>query len=707
MANSCDTVQNLLQGDGATVVFPFTFEYNENKPEEVNVSLFDITTKYYVPLDRSEWSFDGPTVVRLNTAPAAVTDKDGNPIANVKIWRQTDIDSLIASFYPGSAIRAQDLNDNFEQLRQAILEGRCTVPTPIYEFIEDNYWNKHGDTIDSTETWISDDEHIATTGAINIITTGINDEIIDINNDIININSDISKIEGDIIVINDSISDINDDIQDIVVNDLPSKWTKITETINTGETWVADDNNVATTGAIQKHILNILDDPQVPTKGYWNKDGDTVDSTDSWSPSDNTIATTKAIDNQLTPIKADVITNANNIAQNASDIQGNAADIDNCWNKSTDTIRNGWVSSDNFIATTKAITDTFAVVTTSPTPPNSPQDGDLWLNSVTGTLYFYYVDPDSSQWISVSSGPEGPIGPEGAAGNDASVDVGNTYTGPPGSSASVINKGTSQNAVLDFVIPTGKDGTDGRDGVDGLNGANGLNGTNGQDGTAATVNAGTTTTTDPGTNARVANVGTTNAAIFNFHIPKGEKGQTGLPGNTGDQGEPGLSYIGSVPPPNPVEGQQWYNQINGVNYIYYTDVDSSQWVSTSTTYQGEKGERGDKGDQGDDGLIGSKGDKGDQGDQGIQGDPGLSFTGSVPPLNPIEGQQWYNTTTGVNYVYYTDINSSQWVSTSNSYSPAVAGYGTSKPNTPAIGQLFYSTTDSRLQLWNGSSWINI
>ena len=597
MATSCDTVQNLFRGDGVTTLFSFTFEYDETKPEEVNVSLFDTTTKYYVPLDRSLWSFDGPTVVRLDTAPPAVTDKEGNSIANVKVWRRTDIDSLIASFYPGSAIRAQDLNANFEQLRQAILEGRCIVPTPIYEYIQDNFWDKYGDTIDSTEAWISDDEHVATTGAINNITTEIYDEINDINNDISDINIDISKIEGDITDINGSISEINDDIQDIVVNDLPTKWTKVSETINTGETWVSDDNNVATTGAIQKHILSILDDPQVPTKGYWNKDGDTVDSTDSWSPSDSTIATTKAIDNQLKPIKADVSTNANNIAKNTSDIQSNDIDIANRWDKSGDTLRSGWISSDSLIATTKAITDTFSAVTTGVIPPNDPQDGDIWLNSNTGCLYFYYTDADSSQWISVSTGPEGPVGPEGKPGDNATVAVGNTYTGPPGSSAAVSNTGTPQNAVFDFVIPSGTKGADG---------------TNGTDGIAATINAGTTTTSAPGTNSNVTNVGTTNAAIFNFQIPKGD-----------------------------------------------------------------------------------------------QGDPGLSFTGTVPPSNPIEGQLWYNTITGVNYIYYTDSNSSQWVSTSNSYSPAVAGYGASKPNTPAIGQLFYSTTDSKLQLWNGYSWINI
>ena len=49
------------------------------------------------------------------------------------------------------------------------------------------------------------------------------------------------------------------------------------------------------------------------------------------------------------------------------------------------------------------------------------EDGDLWLNSNTGVLYFYYEDPNSSQWISVSTGPEGPTGPQGPTGSYGST----------------------------------------------------------------------------------------------------------------------------------------------------------------------------------------------------------------------------------------------------------------------------------------------
>lgn len=38
--------------------------------------------------------------------------------------------------------------------------------------------------------------------------------------------------------------------------------------------------------------------------------------------------------------------------------------------------------------------------------------------------------------------------------------------------------------------------------------------------------------------------------------------------------------------------------------------------------------------------------------------------GPNPPANPIEGNLWWNSTTGVMYVYYVDTDSAQWVQTS-------------------------------------------
>lgn len=103
-------------------------------------------------------------------------------------------------------------------------------------------------------------------------------------------------------------------------------------------------------------------------------------------------------------------------------------------------------------------------------------------------------------------------GPQGPAGQAATVTVGSTITGLPGTSAVVTNSGTTSNAVLNFIIPEGQPG------------ATGPQGPAGTSGTAATITVGTTTTGAPGTQASVTNVGTPNAAVLNFVIPEGQPG---------------------------------------------------------------------------------------------------------------------------------------------------------------------------------------
>ena len=110
------------------------------------------------------------------------------------------------------------------------------------------------------------------------------------------------------------------------------------------------------------------------------------------------------------------------------------------------------------------------------------------------------------------TGAVGATGATGATGMAATVQVGTTTTGAPGTNASVTNTGTESNAVLNFVIPAG------------TTGATGANGATGADGTAATVQVGTTTTGAPGTNASVTNAGTESNAVLNFVIPAGATG---------------------------------------------------------------------------------------------------------------------------------------------------------------------------------------
>ena len=58
-----------------------------------------------------------------------------------------------------------------------------------------------------------------------------------------------------------------------------------------------------------------------------------------------------------------------------------------------------------------------------------------------------------------ATGATGATGPAGANGTAATITVGTTTTGEPGTNASVTNVGTNTAAILNFVIPRGDPGT--------------------------------------------------------------------------------------------------------------------------------------------------------------------------------------------------------------------------------------------------------
>ena len=138
-----------------------TFEYQ--KQEDVVVLFRRISDERYVVQFNTDWSFENATTIKLNVTPSADYDR-------VRVQRQTDVNPLNATFYPGSAIRAQDLNANFEQLMMAIEEGQQSL-TDTSDYVDQFFWNKLEDTIkesdqkDGTVNTKLDDDHLFTAGA--------------------------------------------------------------------------------------------------------------------------------------------------------------------------------------------------------------------------------------------------------------------------------------------------------------------------------------------------------------------------------------------------------------------------------------------------------------------------------------------------------------------------------------------------------------
>jgi hypothetical protein len=130
------TIENTYTGNGSTTNYTFTFEYLEQA--DVKVTLDSVATSAY--------TFANATTLSFTSAPGSGVE--------IRIYRDTDIDTLKATFFPGSAIKAEDLNNNFTQNNFAVQE------------IKANTWNTDTETIKSNETWVSSDNQIATTAAM-------------------------------------------------------------------------------------------------------------------------------------------------------------------------------------------------------------------------------------------------------------------------------------------------------------------------------------------------------------------------------------------------------------------------------------------------------------------------------------------------------------------------------------------------------------
>ena len=91
------TTQNTYTGNGSTTNYSFTFEYL--KQSDVKVTLDTVAT--------TAFTFANATTIAFTTAPASNVA--------IRIFRDTAIDLLSATFFPGSAIKAEDLNQNFTQ----------------------------------------------------------------------------------------------------------------------------------------------------------------------------------------------------------------------------------------------------------------------------------------------------------------------------------------------------------------------------------------------------------------------------------------------------------------------------------------------------------------------------------------------------------------------------------------------------------------
>ena len=312
------TTQNTYTANGSTTNFSFTFPYLNTADVKVKINGTDQNTTSY--------SLANATTVQMNTAPS-----NG---ATVMIFRDTNNDSKKATFYPGSAIKAEDLNNDFDQIlytAQEIDNNAMTtlgddamqgdldlgsnkltnVGTPTAgtdgvnkTYVDTNTWDTGAETYTSSETWTGNNTTIATSGAIdaridNKVDIALGTDVlagtdlskstssgqVTINHNVTGANSTVNNSNGN--VLQDITVSAQGHVTAVGSTDLDGRYYTETELnagqldnryytetevdanfyklgslgeIQSGETWAAADNKIATTAAIDARIVDLVDD---------------------------------------------------------------------------------------------------------------------------------------------------------------------------------------------------------------------------------------------------------------------------------------------------------------------------------------------------------------------------------------------------------------------------------------------------------------
>jgi len=224
----------------------------------------------------------------FNTAGTAIVLSTAVSGATVVITRTTSITDASVSFTAGSTLTAQDLNNSDKQNRFALQEfsdtyGALTTGTGDLSAL--------AGFIGSAETWLSDNAHAPTTGAVDArvdskIDTALTTDVvagtdisitdnspssgqITIAHNVAGANTTVNNSDGtvlqDITVTAQghvtSVGSYNLDNRYYTETESDAKyWNNTSQTVDSTETWVSDNNTIATTGAVNNRIVALVDE---------------------------------------------------------------------------------------------------------------------------------------------------------------------------------------------------------------------------------------------------------------------------------------------------------------------------------------------------------------------------------------------------------------------------------------------------------------
>lgn len=229
------TTSNTYTGNGSTTNYSFTFEYLDQ--DDVKVKLDGVTT--------TAFTFANATTLSFNTAPA-------NGVI-IRIYRETNDTGLKATFFPGSAIKAEDLNDNFTQNLYVTQESRNEATTAV---------TTANTALSTAESAVADSVAAAAAyvTANTYTTTALDNGQLDTRY--------YTETELDAGQLDNRYyteSELNAgqlDNRYYTETEADSRFWNVdsAEYLSSGDTWTPDDQHIATTAAIEARVVTLVDE---------------------------------------------------------------------------------------------------------------------------------------------------------------------------------------------------------------------------------------------------------------------------------------------------------------------------------------------------------------------------------------------------------------------------------------------------------------
>ena len=414
VCTDCDAKSVYISNGGTD--YNITFEYDQTKPYTIKVSARPLSTTEYRDIPQNDptypWSIvspDGVTFTQIRFGTSIPVDHE------IIIYRCTDTDDGFSYFNPGFPVKASDLNDNFSILKDAI-EENCSGLEWITGHLGDNYWDKLVDTIGCDEEWISDDDHIASTCAIdarfwdNVTETIYSDDEFG--------NSD-NHIMSAAAIEKRFWNNVKDDDSTYTT----SNWLQHAASPN---------SYVPTTGAVEQRLDDFYsreDFSNLIVTGFDQRTGqwDQFNTDDKHAPTTDAVVERHDTHYSDTPLGFGAVPftrhgdHGGGISEPDKENQRNYIQPGKFW-VNTQTQRLAYWNDQGYWVHTGAMpaNDSPPAYVNNEQPPTA-DEGDLWFNTGDGLMYVYYApDPSgSNQWVSIGGGGSG-----GGGGGDTPGSIG-------------------------------------------------------------------------------------------------------------------------------------------------------------------------------------------------------------------------------------------------------------------------------------------